>query len=83
MFLAVKQFLEAVIKDTDTMEILVIIAIEIIGAATFLPSEGLVILGTTADEIVYQFGVVVKTLDNICSIVWLWSGNLHHHCVFC
>ena len=65
------------------MEILVIIAIEIIGSTTFLPSEGLVILGTAADEIVYQFGVVIESLDDICSIVCLWSIKWYHHCIFC
>ena len=65
------------------MEILVIIAIEIIGAAAFLPSEGLVILGAAADEIVYQFGVIIEPLDDICSIVCLWSVKGYHRRVFC
>ena len=65
------------------MEILVIIAIEIIGAATFLPSEGLIILGAAADEIVYQFSVVIEPLDDICSIVCLWSINWYHPRIFC
>ena len=47
------------------------------------PSERLIIFGATADEIVYQLGVVIKTLDDICSIVCLWSINWYHPRIFC